>query len=368
MDPHMTQAKTPTPPSPSLPWAKHVVCFWRQNDLALFGRRPDRWIEFWRRHPGVEKVLVFERPVDSGQLQQMLRLSVGLEPTSGSEFRLLLNLLLSKHQGQLDDEKVLYKTFITAAEGRDIHAAYLRWVMQTMAQAGMEAPLLMLWPACFVNGALLEAMRPCETVTDLVDDQRLAHGQEALRPTIERQYDLFLQRSQRVVAGSTLLAQRFSADFGRTVEYMPNALLGPLVSTQNRPAAATSRRTDRLVVGYAGNLRQIAHHQPLLQVVQRHADKDFWFLGQTHGSRFYQEAGGLLNCRFWGTLSQTETQALLAQVDVLILPFKDEPMPYTAENAPLFQQGRLPLVPLQGLEADRFERLLLQALEARRAR
>ena len=43
-------SKAPKELSPhSLVKGKHIVCFWKQNDLGLFGRRPDRWIALWEQ-------------------------------------------------------------------------------------------------------------------------------------------------------------------------------------------------------------------------------------------------------------------------------------------------------------------------------
>jgi hypothetical protein len=60
-----------TPPMTpvTLPTGRHIVCFWKQNDLGLLGRRPDRWIARWAQDPTVEKVLVFEAPVANTLLQ-----------------------------------------------------------------------------------------------------------------------------------------------------------------------------------------------------------------------------------------------------------------------------------------------------------
>ena len=49
-------------------------------------------------------------------------------------------------------------------------------------------------------------------------------------------------------------------------------------------------------------------------------DKDFWFVGQTHGSAFYAKARSQANCKFWGTLRQDEAEKVVAQFDVAVLP------------------------------------------------
>lgn len=284
--------KTPS----SLPWAKHVVCFWKQNDLGLYGRRPDRWIDYWRQHPEVESVLVFEPPITPSQLQELLRLTTTLDTSSASEYQLLLQQLTRKLLGQCNDAKVRYCTYL-AAEGQPAAgSAYMRWVQDQCQKAGLEQPLVMLWPACYTNKSLVQALAPSHILVDLVDDQRLFPGNEGQRTVITQQYKEFIELGHRAISNSAGLVESLGAEFGRPLEHLPNALL-PMLPLETQTASWPS--STRPVVGYVGNLRGRIDIETLLHIMQRHPQWDFWFVGQTHRSGFYAAAKGLPNARFF---------------------------------------------------------------------
>ena len=352
--------KTPN----SLPWAKHVVCFWKQNDLGLYGRRPDRWIEYWRQHPEVESVLVFEPPITPAQLQELLRLATTLDTPSASEYQLLLQQLTRKLLGQCNDAKVRYCTYL-AAEGQPAAgSAYLRWVQDQCRQAGLEQPLVMLWPACYVNTALVQALEPSHIVVDLVDDQRLFPGNEGQRTVITEQYQEFIKLGQRVISNSVGLVESLGVEFGRTLEHLPNALL-PMLPLDT-PTVAWPPST-RPVVGYVGNLRGRIDIDTLLHVMQRHPQWNFWFVGQTHRSRFYAAAKGLPNARFLGTLGYTQAQGVMAQFDVAIVPFVADALVKSMSPIKLDDYARLalPTVVLNPQNKKGFEQALLEALKSK---
>ena len=182
-------AKPPKEISPKgLVKGKHIVCFWKQNDLGLFGRRPDRWIEMWEQDPKIEKVLVFETPLSHLALEEWLKRAITLDATSGSEYRLLLDQAVAKLQGHCDTAKTTYKTYLTPADKPADNQDYLRWVLQQVKDQGINAPTVVLWPACYANAALVKAMKPKQIITDLVDDQRLFPANAQLVPTITAQY------------------------------------------------------------------------------------------------------------------------------------------------------------------------------------
>ncbi len=196
-------AKPPKEISPhSLVKGKHIVCFWKQNDLGLFGRRPDRWIALWEQDPKVEKVLVFETPMSHLGLEEWLKRAVTLDATSGSEYRLLLDQAVAKLQGHCDTGKTTYKTYLAPANKPANNQDYLRWVLQQVKEQGITAPTVVLWPACFANAALVKAIKPTQTITDLVDDQRLFPANAQLVPTITAQYQMWLGLSDVVLSNS----------------------------------------------------------------------------------------------------------------------------------------------------------------------
>ena len=351
-------SKAPKELSPhSLVKGKHIVCFWKQNDLGLFGRRPDRWIALWEQDPKVEKVLVFETPLSSLALEEWLKRAITMDATSGSEYRLLLDQAVAKLQGQCDTAKTTYKTYLTPADKPAVNQDYLRWVLQQVQDQGISAPTVVLWPACYANASLVKAMKPKQIITDLVDDQRLFSANAQLVSTITAQYQMWLGMSDVVVSNSHGLIEAFSQEFGHgALAYLPNEALAapPATSAKAAPRARKAGKPvkKRMVVGFVGNMRERMDTDALLQAMAENPDKDFWFVGQTHGSAFYAKARTQANARFWGTLRQTEAEAVVAQFDVALVPFLDTPL--VARMSPMkretYAKGKVPIVALEALK------------------
>jgi hypothetical protein len=354
----------------TLPTGRHIVCFWKQNDLGLLGRRPDRWIAQWAQDPTVKKVLVFEAPVANTLLQQWLHLSTTLDRTSASEFKLMLNQWLSKHLGQCDTAKVFYKSYLAPEGENGAGAGYLRWVLQQVQQAQLEAPTLVLWPACFVNPALIQAIGPASVVLDLVDDQRLFPGNESQVASITAQYRSFMGLADRLMSNSPGLIASFEAEFGCPIEHVPNSAL-PMMPNQQAASPALLAQAlalkRRPVVGYVGNMRGRMDIPALLAVMARHPEWDFWYVGQTQSSAFYQAARQLSNCRFWGTLTQADAHAVMAHFDVALIPFKQDALVNSMSpiKADSYRSANLPVVSLLAMTPEHFDQALVAALASR---
>ena len=301
---------------------KHVVCFWKQNDLGLYGRRPDRWIQLWEQDPQIEKIVVFEMPLSTVVLQEWLNRAVRLDPVSGSEYRLLLDQSVAKLQGQCDTAKTTYKTYLPAPDKTAANQDYLNWVLQQIEALGVQNPSLVLWPACFVNEALIKKINPCQIVTDIIDDQRLFPANAQLVATITTQYATWLKLSDVVVCNSEQLIASLDKEFGRKISHLSNASLEPVSSLKPR-VQRKSTKPQRTVIGYVGNMRERMDTQALVQTIQSNPDKDFWFVGHTHTSDFYAKARELSNCKFWGTLRQAEAEQLVVQFDMDLISFLD---------------------------------------------
>ena len=350
-------AKPPKEISPKgLVKGKHIVCFWKQNDLGLFGRRPDRWIEMWEQDPKIEKVLVFETPLSHLALEEWLKRAITLDATSGSEYRLLLDQAVAKLQGHCDTAKTTYKTYLTPADKPADNQDYLRWVLQQVKDQGISDPTVVLWPACYANAALVKAMKPKQIVTDLVDDQRLFPANAQLVPTITAQYQMWLGLSDVVLSNSPGLIDAFSKEFAHGgIAYLPNEALGAAPATTKAKAAAPravkggKTAKKRKVVGFVGNMRERMDTEALLKAMAENPDKDFWFVGQTHGSAFYAKARSQPNAKFWGTLRQDEAEKVVAQFDVAVLPREtDQP---TGDGHPVQQSRTNSPIPLLELAA-----------------
>lgn len=330
---------------------RHMVCFWKQNDLGLFGRRPDRWIDTWMSDKTVEKILVFEPPIGMATLGQWLQLATQLDPVSASEYTLMLSQHLRKRQGLLDTDKLKYKSYQESQQPNPDNSRYLQWVLQQLQLEGISHPTLVLWPACFVNTALIQAIAPAHIVTDLVDDQRLFSGNEAQHSTITQQYATLMGASHRIMSNSEGLIASFGQEFGVHIEHYPNNLLSLTPHKRPAPRPAGRGKHKRTVIGYVGNMRGRMAIAPLLQAIDRNPDKDFWFVGQTYGSDFYQQAKSKPNCKFWGTLSREDVVPVMAQFSAALIPFQDDPLVRTMSpiKADVYAKADVPVVRLDEL-------------------
>ena len=72
---------------------------------------------------------------------------------------------------------------------------------------------MLLWPACYANTALVQALTPSHIVVDLVDDQRLFPGNEGQRTVITEQYQQFIELGHRVMSNSPGLVETLGAEF-----------------------------------------------------------------------------------------------------------------------------------------------------------
>jgi len=180
-----------------------------------------------------------------------------------------------------------------------------------------------------------------------------------LVPTITAQYQMWLGLSDVVVSNSLGLIEAFSQEFDHAnIAYLPNQALGaapakkvvkPAASRASRASKATKKRK---VVGFVGNMRERMDTEALLKAMAENKDKDFWFVGQTHGSAFYAKARNQPNAKFWGTLPQSAAEKVVAQFDVALVPFVASPL--VERMSPMKQEtyshNKVPTVELSALK------------------
>lgn len=307
--------------------ARQIVAFWKQNDLGLFGRRPDRLIAQWLADPAIDRVIVFELPTTVAAINHWLRLSVQPDAICASEFRLLLSHYLAKLHGELNTDKLIYCSYLQAEEALD-GPRYLRWVMAKLKQLKVSQPEVWLWPICAVNDALLQAINPSQIIVDFVDDQRLFPGTDNVQESYTKQYEWLIRRANKVVSNSPGLITSFKKEFGVAVTLLENADISDnsaaptdSIETEAAPKAPGSTADTRKRVGFVGNMRGRMHIPLLQELIRGYRDVEFIFVGQTHGSEFYKACHKEPNVRFKGTLRQSEADALARQFDLAIIPF-----------------------------------------------
>ena len=329
-------------PLDQIPVAKQIVCFWKQNDLGLYGRRADRWIAYWNSHPEVERVWVVEAPVSRKLFDRWLDLGTREDVVSSREFVLLANQLLRKQAGLLDAGKVRYVSFLEG--GRGSEQGFERWLLKRLQSEGLSNPLVVLWPLCFVSNDLLADLSPACLLTDIVDDQRQFKGNQHRVSAIQKQYEDLLSRSDCVVSNSPGLIEAFEQEFLRSVNHVPNQSLPQMPfggAELSQFAAESGKVPGRKVAGYAGNLRERIDIPRLLELMAGKPDWDFWFVGQVYGSEFYKAAAGVSNCRFFGAMELTAARRVMEMFDVAMVPFEDNALTQRMSLLKLEEYARL---------------------------
>jgi glycosyltransferase involved in cell wall biosynthesis len=134
---------------------------------------------------------------------------------------------------------------------------------------------------------------------------------------------MWMGLSDVVLSNSLGLIEAFSQEFDHAdIAYLSNQALA--VIPTKKAAEPTAKK--RKVVGFVGNMRERMDTEALLKAMVENMDKDFWFVGQTHGSAFYAKARNQPNAKFWGTLPQAEADKVVAQFDVALVPFVASPL------------------------------------------
>lgn len=343
---------------------RQIVAFWKQNDLGLFGRRPDRFIESWAADSSIDKVVVFELPTTLATLNNWTRLAANPDPIQASEFRLLLSVFFSKYHGELNTEKVHYCTYLQAEEKLN-GPAYLRWVLAKLRELRVESPELWLWPICAINDALIETIVPHRVTVDFVDDQRLFPGTESVEDTYTQQYQWLIRKADALVSNSPGLIESFKREFKANVALLENSSIGEGPSSGQSPAPQRPlRQGDQPVVGFVGNMRGRMNVPLMKELMRSHRQVQFVFVGQTHGSDFYKVASREPNARFLGTMLQQEADEISKSFDLAIIPFVNDDLVRSMSPIKAVTFNRLGIPTLSSLELsdDQFKKEFQRAV------
>lgn len=345
---------------------RQIVAFWKQNDLGLFGRRPDRLISQWIADPSIAKIVVFEMPATLSTLNNWIRLAAQPDKICASEFRLLLSHFLAKHHGELNTAKLTYCSYLQAEEKLN-GPVYLRWVLSRLKELHVESPELWLWPVCAINEALIDAMEPRQVTVDFVDDQRLFPGTETVANSYTQQYRWLIKRADRCLSNSEGLIQSFSKEFKTKIALLKNDELNNSsgIATQGPNQRPAKRSTNRPpTVGFVGNMRGRMHISLLQELLEKHRDVQFVFIGQTHGSEFYKTCANKPNAKFIGTLPQREADAIAQTFDLAIIPFVNDALVKSMSpiKAVTFNQLGVPVLSTLQMSESHFEKEFKKAI------
>lgn len=347
-----------------VPRARDIVCFWKQNDLGLFGRRADRWLQYWTKQSDVERIWVVEPPIGWLQLIGLLKQSVQFEGCTAREPILLLNQILRKSAGFCDSDKLRFLSLVSLEPLAPSLQADT--IIDRLRDAGVQSPVVVIWPCIPFTVSDVERLEPIQVITDMVDDQRQFRSNQHQIDVITQQYAGWMARSDLVLSNSPAFVSTLESEFLRSVFHLPNSDL-PRASDDDEARAASAhgpcKRLDvfghPFIAGYIGNLRERIDVPRLLELMCAHPDWQFWFVGQVARSELYLAAKGLANCRFFGARPLHEARILMSRFKLALIPFRDDALTRSMSllKSEEYQTAGLPVVDFRVMDNDEVHRL-----------
>jgi glycosyltransferase involved in cell wall biosynthesis len=301
-----------------------LVCFWKQNDTGIYGRRHDMLMKYLRESDRVRSLLVFDAPIRVAAVEKTVqrgRTAVldQAKLTSDATIRRFL---------ELDDERdVRRRVFIYGDKpgesfyGRPLDTldGYADFVAQQIAArtACGARRLAWAWPVAPHFAEIAETIGFDEVVVDLVDDERAMTRNPDRRLVLDEEYRRTLGRADVIFANCETLRDRFPA-FRDGIRVVPNAceILGD-------PATAMPNDIAHLpgpIIGYVGNLRHRLDVPLIEKLARLHPEWSIVLVGSAHGSPEVLRLQGLRNVHFTGPRTYEEAQRYIRGFDVAIMP------------------------------------------------
>lgn len=297
-----------------------LVCFWKQNDSGIYGRRHDMLVKYLRESEEVGTIIQLDAPVRIDQLREQ---EADASPHHHGQ---LIAKATARRFLELDDAPgLLRRSFVYARErgasylGRALpreedYEAHVRELIKRHCTGQLVS---WSWPVAPLQGEVAERLRFDLNVVDLVDDQRTMARSPEQAQRVEEAYRRLLGRADLVFANCAPLREAFAPLSPHPIHLVPNAceLYG---AGGRRP-----RDLDDLegpIIGYVGNLRARIDIPLLEEVVTRRPDWNFVLVGSAHNTTEILGLRRHRNLRLVGPRVYEEALSYMRSFDVAIMP------------------------------------------------
>lgn len=299
-----------------------LVCFWKQNDTGIYGRRHDMLLKYLRQSEHVGTIIQFDAPVRVDRLRN--------EERAGSESAYHHGKLIADATArrflEIDDEPGLVKrTFVYGREpgvsylGRSLPRIeqYQSYVADTVARHCSGNIVGLAWPVAPMYADIAGQLGFDLSVVDLVDDQRVMARDEARASEVEDDYRRTLAQADLVFANCGAVGEAFTPLSPARIHVVPNAC---------EFYAAAGRRPRELegidgpVIGYVGNLRSRIDVTLLDDLVGQRPSWTFVVIGSAHDTTDILGLRRHPNLRLLGPKVYDEALAFMRCFDVAIMP------------------------------------------------
>ena len=311
-------------PAPAVrrPAALDLVCFWKQNDTGLYGRRHDMLMRYLRQSERVRSLLVFDAPIRVAVVEKASHRGPGApldhaKLTADATIRRFL---------ELEDERdVRRRVFVYGDKpgqsfyGRtlDTLEGYADYVSQQLPPRSGARRLAWAWPVAAHFAELCETVGFDEVVVDLVDDERAMTQNADRRAVLETEYRRTLARADVIFANCETLRDRFP-DYRDAIRVVPNACEMPGEAVTGVPHDIA--HLPGPIIGYVGNLRSRIDVSLVEALALRHPEWSIVLVGSAHGSPEVLRLQGLQNVHFLGPRPYRDAQDYIRRFDVAIMP------------------------------------------------
>ncbi|WP_419897797.1 glycosyltransferase [Roseomonas sp. USHLN139] len=299
-----------------------LVCFWKQNDTGIYGRRHDMLLKYLRRSEHVGTIIQFDAPM------RVDRLRKEQEAAQGSPFHhgKLIADATARRFLELDDEPgLLRRTFVHSRErgtsylGRGLPQLeeYQDYVAGVIARHCTGNVVGWSWPIAPLYADIAGALDFDLQVVDLVDDQRVMATDEARAAVAEEAYRRTLQGAGLVFANCEAVREAFAPLSPAPVHVVPNAceFYGAI---GGRPAELEG--IDGPVIGYVGNLRARIDTALLESIIAARPGWTFVLIGSAHGDSEIPRLRRHPNVRLLGPKVYEQALGYMRCFDVAIMP------------------------------------------------
>ena len=235
-----------------------IVCFWKQNDSGIYGRRQDMFVKYLARDARVSRIFHFDAPVNLSR--SVGRASGAALAGRYSHAHLVGRQTLQRRLGLANSDKVMRDTFVHATKGRT--PRLLRYLLPTEGdymdflgrlferhRIGERRTVFWVCPVNFDFPAIEECFNADLVVADVIDDQRQWPVRDAYRERLSENYEEVLRLSDLVLTNCQSVRESMSAH-SRNIQLVPNAVEPPgrgiEILAQTSRTAASHRSDHRL--------------------------------------------------------------------------------------------------------------------------
>ncbi|MBR0650010.1 glycosyltransferase [Roseomonas terrae] len=299
-----------------------LVCFWKQNDTGIYGRRHDMLLKYLRQNEQVGTIIQFDAPVRIDHLRRDELAGAGSPFHHG---RLIADATARRFL-EIDDEPgLLRRTFVYGRErgtsflGRSLPKLddYQAYVAEVVARHCRGNLIGWAWPIAPYHAEIASGLGFDLSVVDLVDDQRTMIGDPERALQADEAYRQTLAGADLVFANCAAVTGAFAGFSPHPIHVVPNAC--------EFYAASDSRPRDLedvggTVVGYAGNLRSRIDIELMEEVVARRPGWTFVVIGSAHDSPDILRLRRHPNLRMLGPKPYEEALRYMRCFDVAIMP------------------------------------------------